>query len=159
MQRLSEEQKLVVEENIWVVNSVLKDLGLSFDNDLRQSALLYMCEKLIFKFDPARGTKFSTYATGNIKHYIRKELKARYKLSQKEIRETEGSEEADEDGSLDAMEAVTKIVAMREICNEKELVIVNLLGQGYTYRAIASIVGKSPSTVFNHIKDIRAKIK
>ena len=44
-------QQKEIEDSVWVVNTALKRQGLSCNEDLRQSAILYMCECLL-RYDP-----------------------------------------------------------------------------------------------------------
>ena len=62
---LTDEQRKRVEQSAWIVNSVLKEQQLSYDEDLRQEGLLWLC-KCAQRFDPTRGVKWSTYAYGSV---------------------------------------------------------------------------------------------
>ena len=48
---LTKEQQHTIENSIWVVNTALQKQGLSSDEDLRQSAILYMCKCIVAAFE------------------------------------------------------------------------------------------------------------
>lgn len=72
---LTDEQRKIIEESMWVINTVLKAHNLAHDEDMRQQAILYMCE-CIERFDPSKNAKFSTYAYKNIYLYVLRKKKA-----------------------------------------------------------------------------------
>ena len=67
---LSAEQQKIIEESLWVVNDVLKDLGLQGNEDLRQEANLYLC-RCLERFNPSYNTKWTTYAYKNILMFVK----------------------------------------------------------------------------------------
>ena len=54
------------------INTALKKQGLQENEDLRQSAILYMC-KCLERFDPTKNIKWTTFAYKNIYLYIKRE--------------------------------------------------------------------------------------
>ena len=67
---LNDEQRKTLEQSLWVVNTVIKELGLQLDDDMRSQASLYMC-KCIERYDPKFGVKWSTYAYKSLYLYIK----------------------------------------------------------------------------------------
>lgn len=68
---LSKSQQEIIENSLWVVNTALKKQGLENNDDLRQDAILYLCQCLT-RFDPLKGVKWSTYAYRNIFLYVKR---------------------------------------------------------------------------------------
>ena len=62
--KLTNEQQKQIENSLWVVNTVLKKQGIDYNEDMRQSAIMYMCECLL-RYDPDKGVKWTTYAYKN----------------------------------------------------------------------------------------------
>ena len=77
---LSDEQRDTIEDSVWVVNTVLKKQGLENDEDMRQSALLYMC-KCIQRFDPSKNIKWTTFAYKNIYLFVKRNFKKQQEKS------------------------------------------------------------------------------
>ena len=67
-------QQKEIEDSEWVVNTALKRQGLSCNEDLRQSAILYMCECLL-RYDPTKGIKWTTFAYKNVYLFIKRTYK------------------------------------------------------------------------------------
>lgn len=157
---LTEEQQKIIEDSIWVVNTALKKQGLSYNEDLRQSALLYLCN-CIKRFDPSMNTMWTTFAYKNIYFYI-KRLRAKEKEKEcmvfaKEIEEMENYFEynnINENG-----DNKLKLLKIKTFCNDDEKEIINLKLKGYNGKEIANIMGCSVLKVNVCMKKIKEKAK
>lgn len=76
---LSDEQKKIVLESEWIINSILKRLGINGNEDYKQEASLYMC-KCIERFDNSFETKWTTFAYKNIYLYMKRFKKAEFRV-------------------------------------------------------------------------------
>ena len=70
--KLSNKEKEIIQNSLWVVNSALKSLKLERDKDLRQDCILYMCHCLK-RYDKSKGVKWTTYAFKCITMYASRE--------------------------------------------------------------------------------------
>lgn len=154
--KLTSEQITAIENSQWIVNDLLKGYGVSFDNDLRQSALLYMCECML-RYNPQRG-KWETYAYSNVKHFVLRSLKH---LTAEKARLCSYDENIASEYEYDeidkAMAAKTRIMAIKSACSVRERRVMDLLTAGFSKVEVAKKIGRSPSTVSGIIKSIREK--
>lgn len=157
---LTEEQKSIIENSTWVVNTALKRQGLSYDEDLRQSALLYLC-KCIKRFEPSKSTLWTTFAYKNIYLYIKrmhaKEMKKECMIFTHELDEIEshfGYNNINEysDDKL-------KLLKIKTFCNDNENEIINLKLRGYNGKEIANIMNCSMLKINVCMKRIKEKAK
>lgn len=145
---LTASQQKEIENSIWVVNSALKKQGLSYNDDLRQSAIMYMCECLL-RFDPAKGVKWTTYAYKNVYLFIKRNNIREYKRAQRECEEIMAENiTAPEKSEL----ALREVLAL---CSPQERVVLRLKLHGYNRNEIGEITNYSLSKVNKYIKSIK----
>lgn len=154
MIKLSTEQQNTIENSIWVVNTALKNQGLSTDEDMRQDAILYMC-KCIQRFDPSRSIKWTTYAYRNVYLYIKlKHKRQMAKLSY----QTCGTEMPIEEAEIIDKNKML-VEQIRSICNAKERQVIDLTLQGYSRSEIGQIMGRSVAQVKAYKRSIKDKAR
>lgn len=155
---LSKEQQDIIENSIWVVNTALKQQGLQANEDLRQSAILYMC-KCLERFDPTKNIKWSTYAYKNVFLYIKrthyKETKKQSFLVSDDVIFPQLADECQT--TLDESSYLLEEILKR--CTKREQQIVKLKLQGYKVFEISEIVGCSQSKVNTYMQSIKDKFK
>lgn len=160
---LSREQQEIIENSLWIVNTALKRQGLQTDNDLRQSAILYMCQ-CIERFDPTKDIKWTTFAYKNVYLFIkrkhRKEMEYNYFISNNRenevVRERVYTEEYNnyyKDNQRYTLEEV------EALCSQKEKKILNLKLQGYNMQQISDILKCSSCMVGRHVAVIKHKTR
>lgn len=157
---LSKEQQNTIENSIWVVNTALKRQGLQNDEDLRQSAILYMC-KCLERYDPTKGIKWTTYAYKNIFLYIKKKYSEECKVALAIVDEDIFSLEAtslpiDEDMAYNDKYVLQK---MKLVCTSEECKVLELKKQGYRGAELCGLMGCSRNKISGYIKSIRAKAR
>lgn len=151
--KLTAAQQKDITDSIWVVNSALKKLGFSYDEDLRQQAILYMC-RCRMRFDESRNVKWTTYAYSNIYMYLKRTLKARF---EKEKKKHDFLIKVQPDVSMDIIDEYTDkidIENIKSICNEKERMILELRLQGKTYSQISVILNISETYATKRMRNI-----
>ena len=155
--QLSPLQQKDIEDSLWVVNSALKKQGLSNNEDLRQSAILYMC-KCRLRFDPQKHIMWTTFAYRNvylyIKRFIRKEKEKQAYVINKDIFDMEDylSIEKPKTNSLICYHLIM------EQCNKEELKILKLMKEGYNRIEIAEILNCSQSKVYKKVRALRKRV-
>lgn len=155
---LSAEQQSIIENSIWVVNSALKKQNLSYDEDLRQSAILYMC-RCLEKFDPSKNIKWTTFAYKNVYLFIKRKnrkdkLKASYQVQEDVM--------FDIMGSYDVVEVNESVMLVRQIystCTPIEKKILLLKLKQYRIKEISATIGYSQSTINNCLRSIKEKAR
>ena len=152
---LSAEQQKMVEQNLWVVNDVLKDLHLQRDEDLRQECNLYLC-KCVQRFDPEKSAKWSTYAYCSIVLYILNCQKRRRKVTKNESDFCEFAQEPNAQVKC-TVDTVCEVRDIYASCNEKEIRVLELLRKGYKLQEISHVTRQSINTVRAIIKRIRER--
>lgn len=155
--KLTDEQRKRVEWSAWIVNTVLKEQGLSWDMDLKQEAALWLC-KCAQRFDPARGVKWSTYAYRSVYlrikrlHDIRRINEAKrydYECKTAEVGFSI------EDGS--AARIMCEKIA--QLCDEQELSVLRYRYEGYTWDEVTRLMRLSHCKVAQLWKSICAKAR
>lgn len=150
---LSDEQRETIENSLWVVNTALKNQGLSSDEDLRQSAILYMCTCLE-RYDERKHAKWTTYAYKSVYFYIKR-------LHNKEIKTSNRQAPLDLAPALKDAEMIDEsIIIINKIkgrCEPVERQIIDLKLQGYDSKAIGAIIGCSNNTVIKHFRTVKEK--
>lgn len=155
---LTAEQRKTVEESIWIVNTVLKKLGLQTDDDMRQTALLYMCS-CIQRFDNTRGVKWSTFAYKSIYLYVVREKQTQRKKDAQLVEESKMFYMSDNYETQYKLDNSCQIQSIISPCTSLEKQVATLLSQGYTINEIATAL-KTGETKVRHIKkSLRYKIK
>lgn len=156
--QLTLEQQQEIENSIWVVNTALKKQGLSNNEDMRQSAILYMCS-CITRFDPNRNIKWTTFAYRNVYLFIKrtnsKERKKSSIIVKEDFDELANFIVAD---NRDYGDAVGLSDCISSACSREEQVIINLKGQGFNNNEIANKLNCSTSKINGCLKRIREKI-
>lgn len=162
MQKLTVEQKKLVEESLWVVNSIMKNQALEGDKDIRQQAMLYMC-RCAQRFDPTRGVKWTTYAYQNAKLYIKRIVKREQNIqSLFEDIEVVSCPESDLFATYShetASDAKYIVDTLKSRCSPEELQILTMKEQGYKWYEISQALNCSTSTLNGKMQVIRDKAK
>lgn len=154
---LTAEQQNIIENSIWVVNTALKRQGLTYNKDLRQSAIVYMCECLM-RFDPSKNIKWTTYAYKNIYLFIKRTHKKECLKCNMEI----GDDVVNIDTTADPVEYDENILLVQNIfnlCTPYERKILQLKMEGYKHEEISVILHCSISKINNYMKSIKEKTK
>lgn len=152
---LTDAQRKTIENSLWVVNTALKNQGLSGDEDLRQSAILYMC-MCIERFDESRNIKWTTYAYKNVYYFIKRQHK---KEIVKSFNETaldlamplKGAEMPDFDTTI--------IDQLKVRCSAIERQIIELNLQGYGQKEMIQTIKCTYPVLHQHIEDIKSKAR
>lgn len=149
-------QQKEIEESVWVVNTALKRQGLSCNEDLRQSAILYMCECLL-RYDPTKGIKWTTFAYKNVYLFIKRTYKKENKRTQYEC-------DCDDDLMLIGVPIEQKqdafvVKDIMDLCTPTEQKILMLKLQGYKHEEIGLKLHCSISKINNYMQSIRAKTR
>lgn len=158
---LSKEQQSIIEDSIWVVNTALKNQGLELSpktEDLRQSAILYMC-KCLERFDPTRNIKWSTYAYKNVYLYIKRQNKREIRCRQHEIEDEDIYKTLEEYEAETDNQARLIIDKISQKCTPRERELLDLKLKGYKGREIGVIMGISISRISLYMKSIKEKAK
>lgn len=146
-------QQKEIEDSVWVVNTALKRQGLSCNEDLRQSAILYMCECLL-RYDPTKGIKWTTFAYKNVYLFIKRTHKKENKRTQYEC-------DCDDDlmliGGQQNQQNTFIVENIMDLCTPNEKKILMLKLQGYKYGEISVKLHCSISKINNYMQSIRAK--
>lgn len=159
---LSKEQQDIIENSIWVVNTALKKQGLQADEDLRQSAILYMCE-CIQRFDPTQQVKWTTFAYKSVYLYIqrqhKKEMVYNSRLLPEEMfyvvekREDEKAvEQYYEQSEIDLL-----MGELKSQCTKEERIVLELKSIGLRGSEINEVLGCSKSKTNGLIQSIKEK--
>ena len=159
MEQLTDEQREIIENSLWVVNAVLKKMGLLANEDFRQSGILYLC-KCLLRYDKNKKIKWTTYAYRNVYLYI-KRIAQDERHYQSAIAE-EGldyweeiiGEETYVDDGLFYKGLVEKI---KEQCTEKEKQILEMKVQGKLRKEIAQSLNCSATLINLRMKKIRER--
>ena len=153
--QLTATQQKEIEDSEWVVNTALKRQGLSCNEDLRQSAILYMCECLL-RYDPTKGIKWTTFAYKNVYLFIKRTHKKENKRTQYEC-------DCDDDlmliGGQQNQQNTFIVENIMDLCTPNEKKILMLKLQGYKYGEISVKLHCSISKINNYMQSIRAKTR
>lgn len=153
---LTKEQQDIIEQNLWIVNSVLKKQGLSYDNDLRQSAILYMCICLE-RFNPAFNVQFSTYVYKSVYLYVKRKHLAEIKTKKMEA-ELDYSTDKAEDNESDVLNKL-RVSDVLNKCSDTEQKILKMKMRGYTHKEIGDELNCSVWVINRAVADIKRKFK
>lgn len=154
---LTAEQQNIIENSIWVVNTALKRQCLSHNEDLRQSAIFYMC-KCLTRFDPSKNIKWTTFAYKNVYFFIKRTHKKEYLKCNMDI----GDDVVNIDTIVDPVEDDENILLVQNIfnlCTPYERKILQLKMEGYKHGEISVILHCSISKINNYMKSIKEKTK
>lgn len=156
--QLSPLQQKDIEDSLWVVNSALKQQGLSNNEDLRQSAILYMCECRL-RFDPQKHIMWTTFAYRNVYLFIKrmacKERKKQSNIINKDIFDIEDyfKVEKPKTSSVATYQLIIKS------CGEEDAKILKLIEQGYSQVEISKMLNCSQSRVYKRFRKIKENVK
>lgn len=158
---LTDEQRKIIENSLWVVNTALKKQGLSNDEELRQEAILYMC-KCLQRYSKMHMVKWTTYAYKNIFLYIKRVHADEMKRMNSEIitdiiEDFYLSEELKNDEICRSDREIFQDIL--KACSDDERNILIMKSNGYTYHEISDICNISISKVNSLIKEIKNKAK
>lgn len=157
MRPLTNAEQNLIEDSLWIVNTVLKNESLQCDNDLRQSAILYMCECLL-RFDCTKNIKWSTYAYRNISLFI-KRTNAKQKFMSSKIVDVdiidlkESRNNNYEDLNVSPRECLLSHLT------PKELEIWAYLSQGYKGNELCDILGYNIGRIYSILQSIKFKAR
>lgn len=158
---LSLEQQKNIEDSLWVVNTALKRQGLQADEDLRQSAILYMC-KCLERFDPTKKIKWTTYAYKNIFLYIKRmhvrESKKSSIIVDDDLYNLERVIQPIEDQN-DIVESSYRLDRVRGVCSAEERRVIDLKLQGYKAVEISALMKCSASKINACMQSIKDKAR
>lgn len=159
---LSLEQQEIIENSLWVVNTALKRQGLQADEDLRQSAILYMC-KCLERFNPSKDIKWTTYAYKSVFLFIRrthsKEVKKRAMFIDDDIFNLVEPATSPPDEPTMVNESKYIIDSIKAVCSPEENQIIELKRQGYKVVEISSIMECSTSKINGCMQSIKEKAR
>lgn len=136
---LTPAQQKIIEDSLWVVNAVLKRLGLQEDEDLRQDACLYLC-KCLERFNPDKNVKWTTYAYKNIYLYTIRIKKYNNSKSLCLMEELENFNKSDNGLIEQQMETLCQFEHIVAPLPTKEKQVAILLSQGFTMHEIATLL-------------------
>lgn len=152
---LSREQQDIIENSIWVVNTALKRQNQSRNEDLRQSAILYMCECLL-RFDDKIGIKWTTYAYKNVLLYVKRAKMRENRRIQRECDDEEYITQCEPIAERqDDNEYLLSEIA--KVCTPNEKRILELKLQGYKHEEIRAELSCSLSTINKYVRRIKDK--
>lgn len=151
---MTADQKQMITDSLWVVNTLLIRYNRSNDRDLRQEAITYMCG-CMQRFDPTRHIKWETYAFTSINLFLRRTIS---RTREKEKYTTYYDHTVIETVADKHNTKTNEMLAL--IYNgstEKERRILDLLYQGYSRNEIATKLQLNISEVFRTIKKIKER--
>lgn len=157
---LTESEKEIVLNSLWVVNSVLKELGESSNQDLRQFGIMYMCQCLK-RYDSSKGCKWTSFAYNSLMFKVKQKRDKEYNRHKNLVSDTELyslSSPFDEDRA----NAVAVLNQIKELLTDKELTVVEQKLKGYSLTDIAKQMGISRTYIgklWRSIKDKATPLK
>lgn len=158
---LNSEQQQMVESSIWVVNTALKKQGLEKDKDLKQDALLYMCQ-CAERFDKTQGVKWTTYAYKNVYLFIKrnhaKEMKRKSALIDQDLFDMNENllQQFEEDLFNNPCQ---RLKAFMSKCSPQQQTILTKGLEGYTIPEIALQINISNTQVANRLRGVKQKAR
>lgn len=160
--KLTPQQQDEIESSLWVVNTALKNLGLSGDEDMRQNAIIYMC-RCLTRFDPTQNVKWTTFAYKNVYLYIKRLHKREIRQQSWETDYETGYRAECVKSYLEEPELIddNKILLdkIRKRCNAPERTIIDLKLQGYEGAEISQITGCSVSKISKYMRSVKIKAR
>lgn len=158
---LSAEQQKLINDSLWIVNTVLKKFNLQRDEDMRQEAIVYLCS-CVERFDQNRNVKWSTYAYSNIYWFIAR----RKQEEQEHVKNTmhlsalpddmgDNLQSATRKINIDTVQLLSEVATL---CTPTEKHILYLKYKGYTTPEIAQIGNLTVAHTSYILTKIRKKI-
>lgn len=155
---LSTEQQKLVEDSLWVVNTALKRQGLSHNDDLRQSAICYMCQ-CVERYNPDTNVKWTTYAYKNVSLYIKR-------INKKEMQHNSMFSDNGLNDAFDCTvepqnynDSVFMLERIKIVCSPLETRVLELKQQGYRCAEIGKMVNCSQDKVNCLMQSIKRKAR
>lgn len=146
----------VIQNSMWIVNTVLKEQKLQLDDDLRQDACLYLI-KCYDRFDSSKGVKWSTYAYKSIYLYVLR-VNAKNKAVENKCEHNEVPILNRADKDMEEQVATTFLLKeIRNFITPEEKKIFDLLYKGYSAKQISKMINKSYTYVLCLVKNIKWK--
>lgn len=159
MEQLTSEQRDMINDSLWVVNAVLKKLGLQNNEDYRQSGMLYLC-KCLLRFDANKKIKWTTYAYKNVYFYLKRIYNDEKDYQRCFIEDDyESVQEMIGDGT-DINELVhdrALVEKVRKLCSPEENKILEMKALGKSNFEVANALKVSITIINIRIKKIREK--
>ena len=161
---LSLEQQKTIENSIWVVNTALKKQGLQADEDLRQSAILYMC-KCLERFDPTKKIKWTTYAYKSVFLFIKrthgKEMKKKSMIVDDDVCNFTRNEPIIQpiEEQYEMSDSSYRLDRIRAVCSAEEKRVIDLKLQGYKVVEISALMRCSTSKINGCMQSIKEKAR
>lgn len=138
---LTPEQQELIMNSLWVVNTALKKQNESSNEDLRQSAILYLC-KCVERYDASLKIKWTTFAYKNVYLFIKRtKLKEQQKTLPILSDDLFDIQTAMEKPTEECFENKLKVQQILEICTPQEQELIKLKLKGHTHKEIAEIMG------------------
>ena len=153
---MNDEQRQIVENSAWIVNTVLQRQGLAYDEDLRQEAYLHLC-KCVVRFDESRGIKWDTYAYSSLFLHIKKINGRKWRDSKRDemLRKNLGSKT---DFPLDACLAIVAVDRILNSCTDSECLLLECMYNEMRYDEIAKALRCTVRDVSKRWKVLREKL-
>lgn len=161
-----------VEAMIWSIISSFSGLSIEDKKDIKQDVMIYLYQKVIPKFDPSRGTKFSSFAYRCIVNYVRRHLvncnRKRIFLDNAAVEHYERAQTADKKERIhyanERLDGLFNNVTSNPECElkvkEKIVLLLMKANPGITQKEIADIMGyKHPSAISMLVMRMRKKIR
>lgn len=152
--QLTTEQQELVENGLWVVNAVLKRLNQRGNEDLRQEAMLYLCE-LATKWNVAKGRKWTSYAYQRVYFFALHGAQKGNTIRQREELRSVLPDSIAPSLDDDARYAVEIVEELYKRLNEVQREVLYLRVQGCTHKDISAKLGIS----YKRVTQIETEIK
>ena len=153
---LTDEQRRLVEDSAWIVNTVLQRQELNHDEDLRQEAYLHLC-RCATRFDATRGIKWDTYAYTSLFLHIKK-INGRYWRGEKREDVVRNNAAKIAEFPYDDCFAKIELSQILDECTDEERAILACVYMEKPYRDIAATIGCSVKEAGIKWKELKQKI-
>ena len=175
MRKLNDEEKKIVEKNIPLVHSIVSKMNVPkrFYNDAVQCGYFGLMEA-VKKFDPTKGTQFSTFATweikGSLTKYFRNEVEGNEKLiSGNSIIKTNCEKVELFDVISGSFDLTSKVISddfrdkifdyFRKVLNKDEIdILIKKFYLGLTNDEIGEIFGVTHQAIQQRLEGIKDKL-
>ena len=160
---LSAEQQRIIENSLWVVNTVLKEQRLQADEDLRQSALCYLCD-CINRFDESTHTKWTTYAYKTVYMFVKRYRKRnqQYPSNVSTFSDMGETFVAENQSAVSPQRKIDNACLLKNlyaVCTPEEIEILELKRQGYKLVEIKAMTNRSVRQLSYIIGAIKQKAR
>ena len=151
--QLTQQQQEIIGNSIWIVDTVLRRAGLERDADLRQDAILYMCNCLL-RYDSSKNAKWETYAYANISLYVKR-------VSAKERLRKSKNVPLSKCAPITSTEQTDKnsCCLLLPFCSMQERQIISLIAKGYRYTEVRNALNISQRKLRRILNNIKYKVK